>query len=282
MEMPLSEQEIPVIYTPGTQPDGMIDSPAYQNKIHFGHPLSISRGRTADHSILRKLYPMKDSFFRTITDSSDNTLNLTREEQKYKLIYQKQAPFQKVFIGTRSGVYLVYPYISGYREEYDPRERPWFKNALEVSRTSCAWSRPYEDAASKEQLITCSKKIVSPKTGAFLGVIGVDISFESLSEIVRFSPHQMPTSAEIYLLTDQGKIILKTDETNGESDIPEETFRNKTVLRAMQLSVCGQFHTVEDGKDILYFFMKVPSLNWIYAERYDWNQLLEKHHINQR
>ena len=146
---------------------------------------------------------------------------------------------------------------------------------MEVNRTQCAWSQPYEDAASGERLITCSKKIISTKTGAFLGVVGADISFESLAEIVQYQNRPLAL-LETFLMDDQGKLILQTDEVSGTAEMPNENFSNRLVLRAMQLTVCGQFRAVENGKNVLYVFMKVPSLNWIYAERYDYQKILDK------
>ncbi|MBW2412049.1 MAG: hypothetical protein JRF72_19805 [Deltaproteobacteria bacterium] len=83
------------------------------------------------------------------------------------------------YISLQSGVHISYPGHRGFPENYDPRKRPWYKNA---GRTA-TWSRPLTDATTRQTIFTVSKRLYHPD-GSFLGVVALDIL---VSEILKES-----------------------------------------------------------------------------------------------
>ncbi|MEO9904251.1 ATP-binding protein [Nisaea sp.] len=61
---------------------------------------------------------------------------------------------------------------------YDPRSRPWYKEALAAE--SGVWTKPYQFASSGSLGVTYTRKLYHDD-GALWGVLGVDLSLSSLS-----------------------------------------------------------------------------------------------------
>ena len=132
-------------------------------------------------------------------------------------------------------------------------------------------------AASREVIVTCARKLLSNQTGAFLGVAGADISVSELAEIIEEDTSYGPALTGTYLLDEDGTIILDTSSWEDDVGLLRKTFPNKNAFRAMLLSTCGHFYSFEEGKKVFYFFMKIPSLKWIYVERFDYAKLISKY-----
>lgn len=66
-------------------------------------------------------------------------------------------------------------------DNYDPRKRPWFKQAK--LRNKLIWTDPYVFFTSKKPGITTANPVYDG-VGNFLGVIGVDIEIDKLSTFI--------------------------------------------------------------------------------------------------
>lgn len=64
---------------------------------------------------------------------------------------------------------------------YDPRERPWYKQAVAAGGVS--YTDVYEDQATKRLTTSIAKKIVS--NGRVIGVAGLDLNLEGYQELVK-------------------------------------------------------------------------------------------------
>lgn len=270
------------VFTTRISPPEYTFSPAYGSKINLDYYVTVipQNATDADRDKIEnerlKLVPIRKAFFRAICDSRRETGYGSEQEVKYKILFQKQPPINRIYIGLLSGLFVSYPYTSGYKDDYDPKTRPWFKDAINVEGKDIAWSKPYQDAASKEVIITCARKLLSNQTGAFLGVAGADIALSELAEIIEEDTTYGPALTGTYLLDEDGAIILDTSSWEEEVGLLRKKFTNKNAFRAMMLSTCGHFYSVEDGKKVFYFFMKIPSLKWIYVEKFDYNKLINE------
>jgi diguanylate cyclase (GGDEF)-like protein len=65
---------------------------------------------------------------------------------------------------------------------YDPRERPWYKHALEIKKPS--WSQVYVDNRTGELVATRVKPVFN-EAGAIDGVAATDVSLKALNDFVR-------------------------------------------------------------------------------------------------
>ena len=80
------------------------------------------------------------------------------------------------YVGTAKGKMIRMPYFE-YPKDYDPRERPWYKEALQ-SNGDVVITEPYISSTSGNLVITISKKLADGS-----GVVGVDIAIDKLEEI---------------------------------------------------------------------------------------------------
>lgn len=267
-----------VFHTPGNPPAGLEQSETYGEKIHLDHLVFLhpdQNEKTRKEAL--QLQMMKKSFYRILCDSRYQAVFAAPGEIKYKLAHQKCAPFHKVYIGLRSGLHVSYPYTMNYAPDYDPRNRPWFKLAVSAEGKKTVWSQPYKAASSDEIVITCSRKILSPINGSFLGVGAADISVNALTEMLLFNLKNNFKRPQVYLLDQDGIILLDTKAKNPRISLQHKKFPHDHILRNMNLSGCGQFNVMENEKKIFYFFMRIPSLNWIYVERYDYDRIMNKY-----
>lgn len=90
-------------------------------------------------------------------------------------IVRSQENIAFISIGTEYGGYTEYPKLN-IVENYDPRERPWYKSALKDEGISI--SEPYVSKITNELTVTISKKI--EKDRRILGAVGISINLDSV------------------------------------------------------------------------------------------------------
>lgn len=115
--------------------------------------------------------PLSNHDLKTISSNEVSILEYMEE------IISSQDDISFISLGTEYGGYTEYP-NPNITENYDPRERPWYKNALENDGVSI--SEPYISKITSDLTVTISKKI--EKDGKVLGSVGISINLDSLME----------------------------------------------------------------------------------------------------
>ena len=89
-----------------------------------------------------------------------------------------------VYIGTKWGGYIQWP--DGLSAgKFDPRERPWYKLALR-NPNQVAVTDPYISAIdNSKSVIISTAKPIKDASGDVVGVVGIDVSLETLSQTIR-------------------------------------------------------------------------------------------------
>lgn len=88
-----------------------------------------------------------------------------------------------VFYGLKDGRMLLRPQQE-LPEGYDPRERDWYKSAVEKNGQIII-TNPYEDAIQKgTYIITFAKAVKDSENGEIIGVVGIDVKLAQLSDKV--------------------------------------------------------------------------------------------------
>ncbi len=85
------------------------------------------------------------------------------------------------YTALQSGVHCSYPGHGGYPEMYDPRQRLWYRNALE--RDAVTWNPPIVDATSRQVMLTISMP-VRASDGTPAGVTAIDVDLLDLVKMV--------------------------------------------------------------------------------------------------
>lgn len=139
----------------------------------------------------------------SFSDSGVSVL-LERLEQ-YSLLHPEVIT---VFSGTKDGNMYLFPHAD-LPEDFDPRERDWYKQAVSESGKAII-TEPYEDLATGEILVTIAQEV---KDGS--GVVGLDINLESLREIT--NGLTIGENGYTFILTAQKKYLIDpTQETGSE------------------------------------------------------------------
>ncbi|HOH81340.1 MAG TPA: serine/threonine protein phosphatase, partial [Methanoregulaceae archaeon] len=80
-------------------------------------------------------------------------------------VYSSDPNLAAVYMGTKSGMSVIYPWFTGMDAAFDPRTRDWFRQAEETGNLT--WSKPYVDLLGHGLMITCSKPVANPEKGWF-------------------------------------------------------------------------------------------------------------------
>jgi len=77
------------------------------------------------------------------------------------------------YTSLESGLHSAYPGHGGYPETFDPRVRPWYREAME--KDGAIWSLPFVDVATRTVVSSVAQAIHGPG-GEIVGVTGIDVS----------------------------------------------------------------------------------------------------------
>ncbi len=120
-----------------------------------------------------------------------------------KLLEQKaqKSTFDFTYLGSADGSFIMRP-TSEMPAGYDPRTRPWYKDAMAAGTTTL--TEPYVDAATGALIIT----IATPAQTA--GVVGGDLSLNALVKII--NSLDFGGMGYAFLVSADGKILVHPDK----------------------------------------------------------------------
>lgn len=81
-----------------------------------------------------------------------------------------------------SGVHSAYPGHGEYPVDFDPRQRPWYRRAVEQG--DLTWNPPLIDASTREVMIAVTMPVRDP-AGNIVGVTGIDMMLRDLFQGVQ-------------------------------------------------------------------------------------------------
>ena len=194
-----------------------------------------------------------------------------------------------VYVGTKWGGYVQWP--DGLSAgKFDPRERPWYNPALE-SPNEVVISNPYISAIDKSKNVIISASTAIKNTSEdTVGVMGVDISLEHLSDMIKNI--KVGDSGYIFLFLKDGTILAHPDINLNFKNVSElknvdggskETDRNsKNSLDSFQNfnkfidEDNGDFETIINGEEALVSVHTSPNTGWKMASVVQKSELTHK------
>ena len=160
--------------------------------------------------------------------------------------------FMSVYFGDSQGGFTIRP-DSKMPDGYDPRTRPWYKDALNSSSSSL--TKPYIDAATGQMVITIGAPV--KKAGQTLGVVGADMTLQAITDSI--NALNFNGMGYAFLINADGEILVHPDKslvTKNLKDIyPQDTPAITTDLSEIQVN----------GKARIVTFAPVKGLgsaNW--------------------
>ena len=160
--------------------------------------------------------------------------------------------FMLVYFGDSQGSFTIRP-DSKMPDGYDPRTRPWYKDAL--NSTTSSLTEPYIDAATGQMVITIGTAV--KKAGQTLGVVGADLTLETITDNI--NSLNFNGMGYAFLVNADGKILVHPNKelsTKNLKDIyAQETPTISTNISEVKL----------DGKTRIVTFAPIKGLgntNW--------------------
>ena len=166
--------------------------------------------------------------------------------------------FQFTYVGQANGVFTQRP-DAKMPEGYDPRERPWYKQAVSAGKTML--TPPYM-AAVGGLIVTIAMPV--QKDGQLLGVVGGDLSLDSLVKII--NSVDSGGLGYAFLVSGDGQVIVSPDK--------DQVMKNlKDIYPSSALKIQKGIQEVQlNGQERIISFTPVtglPSADWYIGQSLD-------------
>lgn len=121
-------------------------------------------------------------------------------------VFFKDSNLAFLYVATQGGVFRIYPWNESMELTYEARTEPWYRGAF--TSGGAHWSRVFVYSGEEDLMITCSRSF-SDSTGAPRGVIGADVSLESVTDEI--SNTRAGELGYLVLIDRRGNVIARPD-----------------------------------------------------------------------
>ena len=128
------------------------------------------------------------------------------------------------YVGTGSGMAMIYPWTTGLDATCDPRLRTWFVQAVEAGEA--VWSEPYVDLVGHGLMVTCSRPVYDSGRN-WTWVIGADVTVETINQQIIGT--QVGDRGYAMLIDRHGNVISRPGLTSGDMRW-DESFVTENLL----------------------------------------------------
>jgi len=172
------------------------------------------------------------------------------------------------YTALESGLHSSYPGHGGYPADFDPRDREWYRAALQAEGP--VWSLPSVDVSTRAVVLTISTAVRGP-SGELAGVTAIDMAVPEVFNVFSAAPRAADDTSEAMLvvLEDSGGMRVFGRERQGDAGLPwdapleTEWLEDTTgLLRrhfedAAANDAVGMLRHPQDGADALWAFKKL-------------------------
>ena len=170
-------------------------------------------------------------------------------------VMQKSHPaYVEVFVGTEKGAFVSALVDSAMPAGYDPRKRPWYKEAMQTP-DAAAVSKAYMSTTG--EAVTSVMRVVK-RDGKVLGCVGMDISLKKLTDLVESI--KIGTAGYMVLIQDDGVILADPHHKDWNFKKVEEVPGKH--LAALFQKGSGFAELSADGKDYVGVVVTSPKTKW--------------------
>ncbi|MBQ9337116.1 MAG: protein kinase [Lentisphaeria bacterium] len=268
---------------------GMFLSPYYKRKISLDYGI-YTAAPNADAAkcalFKRKISPMLTKMKYLVLGSKSNFYYDEKDYDKLKIDYLNQGfPIRAVFVGSRDGIKLLYPWRGNYSRNIDPRERDWYKDA--VNKPAPVWGKPYMDIDSVAGLsLPCSVEI-RDLNGNFYGVAGLDVSVNRLTQSILTRGNVGDYVIDKAVINLKGETVFSTNSKFFNQKFDPSKFHQDTMFQSplygsprvrVRILKSGKSYGIftidENGRKIVYSYAHLEILNMYYVVSADYEKLL--------
>jgi methyl-accepting chemotaxis protein len=106
------------------------------------------------------------------------------------------------YFGTTDGKFKIYP-NNKMPDGFDPRERPWYKQALD-SKGKVIVTLPFKDAQTGKNVVSIAKTV--ERDGKIIGVCAMNVSVDILTE--KIATKKVGTTGYVFISDVEGKSMI--------------------------------------------------------------------------
>ena len=220
----------------------------------------------------------------TVQWADETIYNYTIEAQKSGIIYthtgkteqdivtlfratERSFPeFREIYMGTKWG-----GAVSSWSEEenkgYDPRERSWYKKAVESNGNIII--TPVYISTNGQPVISLAKTIMDTNN-SILGCIGLDINLTDLTSFI--GSVKVGNTGYCMLIQDDGMILANAKHSEYNFKTLHET--NLAAFTEIGKTSNGSMLVTLDGKMVKTYIFPLPDLEWKLVIFVEQNEIL--------
>lgn len=188
----------------------------------------------------------------TVTKFPKSQEDISKMKMELKKYWDSKPQIQSLYLGMEDKSMHKPGAPEGYYDEYDPTGRPWYIKAKESKKT--IWTEPYQDFSTKQMVVTVATPVFDA-SGAMIGVIGMDISLDSLSK--RMNEIVIGQYGYPVLVDSMMKIMTHKDVELINQPIPVEA-----VVTALSENEEGVVEYRFENTHKFAVFSKMQNLGW--------------------
>ncbi|MFT8668638.1 MAG: methyl-accepting chemotaxis protein [Liquorilactobacillus hordei] len=187
--------------------------------------------QSAAQSLLRNNSNFKDStqreLFRLAAGKVFNSKSFNDSDIKQVLKDIQNANVQVKYSGfaTKNGNYLT---LSKMPSGYDPRTRPWYKNAI-ASSGKVVWTAPYKDAETGKIVTTAS--LALKNASGQMGVLELDLSYNGISDAT--ADMKIGRTGSVTLVHKSGTVIVSKGKSQKYTFKQGKSIKNQAIFKAI-------------------------------------------------
>lgn len=162
-------------------------------------------------------------------------------------IQDSKADVEQTYIGSETGQFMNSPTSFKNPPDYDPRQRPWYQQAME-KKGEVIITDPYVSQSSKQVVVTLAKATADGK-----GVVAVNLKLGSLTDII--GKVSIGEDGYLFLVDKINRYISHPTEEAGEE-------ASETMIGLIGASDSGNADYNVDGDEKRLSFTKNEITGW--------------------
>ena len=277
----------------GKVPETMTNAPGFGYEIDMDHTVyHIAPGAkpaNVDERV-RRLAMLRPAYMRAMIESrQDSTIlknNLSLLKQR---VINFGAPLIDIYFGFKDGLFVLYPCSKILSEDFDHRQRPWYKERIDGSHATIGalWGARYR-SVDGDLMLPCSVQMIDTQ-GNFHGVAAIDVSVVKLVKSLRGMGNGGGVLLEKTIVDANGDVVVDMDEKlsrasggNGAGvDQNSKRIRYKDIplFERIKARRNGFIIRAENGRYMAYIFSGMYSVEWYYIEKIDLEKFLAERGI---
>lgn len=186
---------------------------------------------------------------------------------EFERIAKANNDFALVFMANEDGQFVQAPEGLVKGPGYDPRLRPWYKEAMD-NPVDLTFTAPY---VSSDEKTVCSILVKTyDEYGRFLGVVGIDYNLQSL--LVNLDARRILNSGYLVVMDSSGQILSDGGDSSNSSHPPEDlSGLRQNIVNTKNGSISG---AVVAGSEKYIVVHTMHTLGWKVCVVFDQEELM--------